>query len=99
MTLTFDLGSRNIDKDMTHNILHQIPKFHKDSPKRLGGVRGHTHRHTDTQTHRGVTGFNNIDNLIVRLPNGVFSQNPVLNDKVFFSVDYIALGSIVIISN
>ena len=59
MTLTFDLGSRNIDKDMTHIILHQIPKFHKDSPKRLGGVREHTHRHT--QTDRGVTSINNID--------------------------------------
>ena len=38
VTLTFDLRSRNIDKDMTHIILHQIPKFHKDCLKRLGGV-------------------------------------------------------------
>ena len=67
VTLTFELRSRNIDKDMTHIILHQIPECHKYSPKRLGGVREHTHRHTHrhthTQTHRGVTGFNNIDSI------------------------------------
>ena len=32
-----------------HIILHQIPKFHKDNPKHLGGVWEQTDTQTDTQ--------------------------------------------------
>ena len=42
-------------KNMAQVIIHQILEFQGDSLNPIGGVRGHT----DTQTHRGVTMFNN----------------------------------------
>ena len=44
-------------KNMAQVIIHQISKFQGDSLNPIGDVRGHT----DTQTHRGITRFNNID--------------------------------------
>ena len=46
---------------MARFILHHMVRFGGDRMIPLGGVRGRTDRQTDTQTHRGVTSFNNID--------------------------------------
>ena len=55
MTLTFDLRSWNIDKDIPRYYTNIIPKNKVSPTTGLGGVREHTNRQTNKQTDRGLT--------------------------------------------